>query len=67
MTLFAEGMESSSVKSNCKGLQKDVTIWFCEENDTALKVLVKLFDCFMHGQLPFPSDFISVWLNPSSF
>lgn len=52
MIPFAEGMETLSVKSDCKGLQKDVSIWFCEENDTVLKLLVKLFHCFMHGPAP---------------
>lgn len=33
--LLAEGMENSSVKSDCKGLLKDVSVWFREENDTA--------------------------------
>lgn len=52
MILFAKGMETASVKSDCKGLQKDVSIWSGEENDTALKLLVKLFCCFMHGPAP---------------
>ena len=45
-------------ESDCKGLQKDVSIWFCEENDTALKLLVKHFLCCLRGPAP-----VSLWLD----
>lgn len=47
-----EGMASSGVTSACKELQEDVSTRFCEGNDTALGVLVKLFHCFGRGAAP---------------